>query len=113
MARITLRFRAVDKAGFDAVRDGRKTIETRAATVRYQKVQPGDVLIFTCGDERIEKEVQVVAHHDSIEALFASVPLTQVFPDLQTSEQAQSIYYGYPGYREKIARHGILAWTLE
>jgi ASC-1-like (ASCH) protein len=45
-----------DKINFDLIRNGEKKIETRANTEKYQKIEKGDFLIFTCGNEKIEKK---------------------------------------------------------
>ena len=53
----TLRFRAIDKKNFEELRSGIKAVETRAASVKYQPIKKGDVLIFTCGKDRFSKTI--------------------------------------------------------
>ncbi|MBU6389852.1 hypothetical protein KGQ71_05060 [Patescibacteria group bacterium] len=112
MKRWVVRFRAVDKKNFDALRDGVKSVETRAATEKYRKIRPGDTLVVLCGIEKTEKLVASVDLYPSIEALFAAVPLEQVMPTVKTVEEARKEYYGYRGYREEIARYGLVAMKL-
>jgi ASC-1-like (ASCH) protein len=41
MAKYNLKIRKVDRANFDLIKDGRKTIETRAAIDEYRKIKRG------------------------------------------------------------------------
>lgn len=41
-----LRFREVNRDIFEAIQDGSKKVETRAATVRYQKIKKGDYVML-------------------------------------------------------------------
>lgn len=107
-----LTFRATDKINFDTIKDGRKPIETRAATVKYKDMRSGDVLAISCAGETVEKEIKQVRHFASIDEMFAEVPLHSVMPLAETIEDAKKEYYSYPGYREKIAEHGLVALYL-
>lgn len=80
--------------------------------MRYQNIQAGDVLVITCGGERLEKTVQQVLHFDSVEALFEHFPYRDVMPYSESEEEAKKVYRGYPGYEQKIASHGLLALLL-
>lgn len=113
MARRLLKFAAKDKATFDAIKDGRKTIETRAGTVAYQQVEAGDSLTLECGGERIEKIVQKVKQFASVEEAFNSPDFTKILPGVTTLAEAEKVYYGFPGYRERIAENGLLAFYLQ
>jgi ASC-1-like (ASCH) protein len=111
--RVVLRFRATDGKDFEALRQGRKKIETRAASPRYQKIVAGDVLVITCGGETIEKTVKEVVHVSSVDELFTKFALSDVFPDAKDIEEAKATYNSYAGYRDKIAAYGLLAFVLE
>jgi ASC-1-like (ASCH) protein len=104
-------FRAGDKS-FDAIVDGRKTIESRAATPRYRKVAVGDELVIRCGKYTITKVVKRVEIYPSIDELLAGVGLNNVMPLVKSGEQAKQEWYSYPGYRDKIAQHGLVAWFI-
>jgi ASC-1-like (ASCH) protein len=105
-------FREVDRARFDEVQSGQKTIETRAATEKYKAIKVGDEITFACGSDTFTKKVAKIYHWPSIEAMLAEVPLSRVMPDLQTIEQVQERYASYPGYEEKIKDLGILGLLL-
>ncbi len=112
MKRIALRFRSVDKENFNALREGNKKIETRAASPRYQSIEVGDMLVIACGGEKLEKMVQKVAHVRSVDELLEQFALADIFPYAKDTAEAKATYDSYPGYREKIATYGLLAFVL-
>lgn len=50
-----IKFRATDRDIFRAIVEGKKKIETRAATSKYRDIRIGDTLIFVCKKEKIRK----------------------------------------------------------
>jgi putative endonuclease len=109
----TLKFRQVDKARFEEIRSGKKEIETRAATVKYQPIIEGDSIIFTCGKEKFTKEISKKHHFKTVDSMLKKIPLKKIMPDVKTVEEAQKRYVSYPGYKEKIREHGIFAFEFE
>jgi ASC-1-like (ASCH) protein len=105
-------FREVDKARFDEIKDGRKAIETRAGTPKYQVVKVGDVLTFSCGEDSFSKTVAKIYHWPTIEEMLAEVPLKKVMPEVNTIEEVRARYASYPRYEEKITEFGILGFEL-
>ena len=112
MKKIILRFRAVDKDNFNEIKDGLKTVETRAATIRYTNIQKGDVLVIVCGKQRINKEVKRVRQFKTIESMFKAIPFKKIMPSIHSADDARKIYYSYPGYKAKIKKSGLVAWDL-
>lgn len=113
MKTYVLRFRAVDKKNFDEVKNGSKSIETRAATVKYQPIEVGDTLTFTCGSERLSKKVVQRRHFQSIDAMVAEIPYKKIMPSVASVEEMKKAYASYAGYEDKIREFGILAFDLE
>lgn len=107
-----LRFREVNRDIFDAIRSGRKRIETRAATVRYQKIKKGDRVILVCGKDLFEKHVEDVQIFKSIDSLLKKYKVWEINPNVKTEEELRKLYYSFPGYREKIQKHGLIAIEL-
>jgi ASC-1-like (ASCH) protein len=107
-----LKFRALDRDKFEAVKSGAKAIETRAGTVAYKKIQAGDVLVIKCGGEVVEKTVRQVSHFKSVQDVVNSPDFGKILPWASNLEEAEKTYYSFPGYKEKIAQHGILAFYL-
>ena len=80
MARHNLKIRQVDRAFFDSIRSGQKTIETRAATDKYRKIRAGDVLVFICGDQRLEKLVESVGYYRNIDEIVKAIDFKSIAP---------------------------------
>jgi len=108
----TLVFRQVDRGNFIAIKDGLKTVETRAATVRHREIKAGDTLIIKCGKDSTTKTVGAVRHFASIDDLLRAIPIQNLMPFAKTAADVEHEYYSYPGYKEKIEQHGIIALTL-
>lgn len=112
MKNYTLRFRAVDKADFENVRSGRKSIETRAATVKYQPIEIGDVLVFSCAGEKFSKTITKKYHWPSIDAMVGEIDYKKVMPEADSIDDMKKVYATYPGYEEKIRASGLLGFEL-
>lgn len=54
---IQLKFRAVNRDIFEAIRTGAKKVETRAATEKFRDIRKGDAVALVCGGNRMEKRV--------------------------------------------------------
>ena len=113
MRKITLRFSAVDKDDFKEIKDGLKTVETRAATTRYKDIQKGDILVMVCGKQKIIKQTKRVRHFKTIESMLKAIPLKKIMPSIKSVADARKVYYGYQGYKEKIKEFGLMALELE
>lgn len=95
------------------MRSGLKSIETRAATIKYQPIQKGDTITFVCGKDRFVKEIAAVSHFTTPEEMVKKLPLQKIMPMATSLEEMKKRYYSYPGYEEKIKEHGILAFELK
>jgi ASC-1-like (ASCH) protein len=108
-----LRFRAANKDIFDAIKEGKKKIETRAATKRYRNIKEGDVVILTCGAQKFEKIVCSAHIYKTIRALLRSHKPKEINPRVSTESELIDIYYSFPDYREKIKKFGLIALELK
>lgn len=108
----TLRFRQVDRNNFEEVRDGSKSIETRAATIKYRPIEVGDTLTFVCGKDRFIKTISKKYHWAGIDEMLKEVPLKKVMPSVSSVEDMKKTYASYPGYDLKIRELGLLGFEL-
>jgi|SRR3989344_1067207 len=113
MKKYTLRFREVDRHIFEQIRKKEKTVETRAATVKYKDIKKGDGLIFVCGGDKIEKEVKNATLFKSVRMLLRHHGIRNIMPDFSTIKEALKRYKLFPGYEEKIKKFGIIALELQ
>lgn len=108
-----LRFRAANKDIFDAIKEGKKKIETRAATVKYRNIKAEDIVVLACGAQRFEKIVRSVHIYKTIRALLRSHKPKEINPRVSAESELIDTYYSFPGYREKIKKFGLIALELE
>jgi ASC-1-like (ASCH) protein len=76
-------------------------------------VQAGDTLILVCDGKKITKRVHKVTHFKTITALLKKYNSELINPGVTELKEMKNMYYSYPGYQEKIAQFGILAFELE
>ena len=113
MKRHTLRFRAVDRATFDDIRDGRKRVETRAATVKYKNIASGDIVVFVCEKDRFERIVATAGHFASVDDVLKKFSVADINARAADRDGLLKMYHGFPGYEEKIRQFGIMALTVK
>jgi ASC-1-like (ASCH) protein len=109
----TLRFRATDKEIFEDVRSGKKSVETRAATVKFKPIEVGDDLVFSCDGDKFSKRISKKEHFKSIDALVKKVPFKKIMPAAKSIDEMKKVYSSYSGYDEKIKEFGIFAFYLK
>jgi ASC-1-like (ASCH) protein len=109
---ITLRFRATNRDIFEAIRSGKKKIETRAGSPKYFDIKAGDTLVFVCGKERFNKKVKSVHKFKSIKALHKIYKPIEINPKTKTIQESEKMYHSFSGYREKIKKYGLIALKL-
>ena len=109
----SLGIRKEDKDIFKALQKGTKTIETRAAKGRFKRIEAGDVLVFNCANETVEKEVYDVSYYDSVEEMAEELPLKNILPSVSGVEEAKEVYHSFPNYKYKIEEYGLAAYKLK
>lgn len=112
MKKVILRFREENRDIFYAIRNGIKKVETRAGSKKYQNIEVGDVLILSCGDEKIEKTVIRLSKFNTITDLLLFYKPEEIVPGVYIKEELEKIYHSFPGYEEKIKEFGIVAFEL-
>lgn len=109
----TLRFRAVNQDIFNAIKTGKKKVETRAATEKYRKITAGDKIILICGRNRFEKRVRKAQTFRTVAALLEKYSVKSVNPAVKSAEELRKLYHSFPDYSEKIKKFGLIALELE
>jgi ASC-1-like (ASCH) protein len=105
-------FREVDRDKYNEVAAGLKTIETRAATVKFKDIAKGDKLKFVCGQDSFEKLVASAKHYSSIDEMLAELPYKKILPSAKNRADVYKIYWSFPSYQKKIENYGIMAFRL-
>ena len=107
-----LRFRAGNKDIWLAIKNGKKKVETRAGTPKYQKVVVGDELEFVCDGKKFIKKLKRLNI-----SLLSALCSKNIAPakSTQTQKLRMSLLkctQNFFGYTEKIKLHGLIAWNL-
>lgn len=110
---LKLKIRSQDKYIFDAIKNGRKKTETRAATEKYRKAAVGDTIEFVCGKNRFKKRIESVEIFRTINELLKKYKPRQINPAVKTAMELRKMYHSFPNYKEKIRRYGLVAWQLK
>lgn len=113
MATYTLRVRSEDKKLFDALRNGTKSIETRAASPKYIYVKRGDVLVFSCGGEKFSKTVSRKERFSNLPALIHKYDFRLINPFVHSKREFFDMYDTFPMYKKKLKKFGVLAFEFE
>ncbi len=108
----TLRFAKPNKQIWQFIKEGKKTVETRAATVKYLPIRAKDILVLSCDGKKFEKEIKKVTHFKTVKAMLKKYHPQAINPLLSTYEETLKTYQSFPGYEEKIKQFGILAFEL-
>ena len=112
MVKHILKIREVDQKVFVAIKNGEKTIETRATTPKYGDIKSGDILVFTCHKKRLEKMVEKVKFYKTIDDMVKEIDFRQIMPFADSVEEMKKVYYSFPNYQEKIRDFGLVAFWL-
>ena len=111
--KIILRFRAVNRDIFLAIKSRRKKIKTRAASKKFSSIKTGDKLILICGKERIERKAKKVRVFKTIKALLKKYKLREINPKTLSEKETTKMLYSFAGYKEKIKKYGLVAIELQ
>jgi ASC-1-like (ASCH) protein len=110
--------RAVDRAIFNAIKSGRKSIETRAlnnpkGARYYGDITRGDKVVVACGQSKCVKRVKRVAKYKSIAAMLRKEPYRKIDARFDSIAAAEKVYFAFPNYKERIKKFGLIAFELE
>ena len=116
MKKIILRFNISNRNSFDSfvnIKNGTKSVETRAATKKYRGIKAGDIIIFSCGKEKFSKIVKRVRYFKTIGLMLKEIKLKSIMPGCNSAGELEKSYYSYPNYHEKIKKFGLAAIEFE
>ena len=108
-----LKFRAVNRDTFEAVKNGAKKVETRAAIKKFRDIKLGDKVKLICGKDKFEKEVKKSQIYRTITAMLRKYKPSEINPKCSTGKELREMYYSFPGYRQKIKKYGLIAVELK
>jgi ASC-1-like (ASCH) protein len=104
--------REVDRGIYNLMRDGKKKVETRAAGPKYAHIKDGDLVVLKCGKDRFERTVKKVRTFKTVDALLKTYAPKDIHPSAKTVDDLKKMYRSFPGYTERLAQYGILAFEF-
>jgi len=108
-----LRFRAVNRDIFNAIKIGQKKVETRAGSTKYQSIIKGDRILFICGKSKFRKNVYALKKFRSIKAMLKQYKPKDVDPRCNTAVELEKVYHSFPGYKQKLRKYGLIVMELK
>lgn len=106
-------FREVNRNTFEAIRDGKKKIETRAGGKGYEEIRKGDYIELVCGDDKFLRKVAEVEKFFNVAGLLAKYGPEEINPACSSAEEIERIYLSFPDYCERVKKYGLIAFQLE
>lgn len=108
-SQIILNFRQCDKKIFDAVLDGRKKVETRTASAKFQDLKTNNTVVLKCGQEKVAKKIKTIKYVSGIDELLEHYKVADINPFIKNKKELEEMYFSFPNYREKIEKYGLVA----
>ena len=102
---------SIQQKYFDAIKSGRKTVEGRLNSTKFQnlKVAMPITFISTTTKQQLTCIVQAIHTYPDFKAMLQSEGVQKMLPDINNLEDAVSIYESFPGYKEEVKKIGALA----
>lgn len=92
------------------IADGRKTVEVRAGYPGMRRIQPGQLILFTSGEQECLTRVKRITEYPSIEALLDGEDRTTISDAASRDKLFERIRGIYPPAKEAL---GMLAIEIE
>lgn len=108
-----LRFRSINRDIFNAIKSGKKKIETRAGSMKYRSISKGDIAVLVCSKSKFEMKINLVQKFSSIKALLRKYKPFDINPKIKTAAELQKMYSSFPGYDQKIRKYGLVVVGLK
>jgi ASC-1-like (ASCH) protein len=101
---------AIYKRYFDLIASGEKTVEVRVGYSSMRRIQPGQLIRFTCRDEACLTRVKRVSNYASFERMFELEDPALVNPTATRAQQLGDIRQIFPPEKEAL---GVIAIEIE
>ncbi len=102
----------LQKEFFDAVEEGRKSVEGRLFRPKYFDLKCGDTVIFKHSDEPqhyIEAALLYLNRYPSFELMLQTEGIEKCLPGIDSIAEGVRIYHSFPQYKELEEECGVLA----
>ncbi|MET8544536.1 ASCH domain-containing protein [Kitasatospora sp. NPDC004799] len=100
----------VHRQYFDLIASGEKTVEVRVAYESMKRIEPGDLVNFTCRESSCLTRVTRIGRYRTFEEMFGTERVEAVNPRATEAEQLEAIRAIYPPHKEAL---GVLTFEVE
>lgn len=99
---------------FEFIKSGRKTIEGRINTPKFENLKPGDKIIFTSHQtqETLSCIVTRINRYADFESMLRYEGVENLLPDITNIKTGVQVYEALPGYKEKVTTFGAISITI-
>lgn len=99
---------------FDLIKAGKKTVEGRIATEKFNNIQIGDLIVFinSLTAEELLCCVTRFSHYHTFQEMLAHEGVENCLPGATSTQEGVTIYENLPGYKEKVTIFGVIAITI-
>ena len=105
-----LPFLLENKRIFEALRDGRKKIETRAGSQQYLEIKADDTIEFSCAAEKFSRIVKKISHYKNLDDLFDTYTPNEINPEINSYDELKKCMRHFPD--TMIASNNMEFWSL-
>ena len=100
---------------FDAIKSGKKTVEGRINTPKYQALAVGDQIAFLKEktEEKIICTIAKLTTYTQFKDMLLAEGLENMLPGVASIEQGVALYESFGAYKEEVKLYGALAIKIE
>lgn len=102
-------FREINRDIFEAILNGSKKVETRAASPQYQNFKKGEKITLVCGDQKEKKTIKSVHYFKSIDEMLTKYKVSDINPYCKTENELKEVYLSFPNCEENLKEYGLVA----
>lgn len=95
------------------IRSGKKQIEGRVFSPRYQKVKVGDLVRMYNQSAEIFCRITRICCYPTFKEMLLKEGLDKMVPNAKTVDEAVGIYRSFEGFAEKEKKFGAVAFGIE
>lgn len=94
----------------------KKVVEVRLYKEKYKKIQTGDLINFYSinqVDQNLFCRVEKKCIYSSFKIMLLKEGIERCLPGIKNLEQAQSLYYSFPFYKQNELLYGVVAFHIK
>jgi ASC-1-like (ASCH) protein len=92
---------------FELIKSGKKTVEGRIYTPKFEKLAQGDHTVFVKNgtEEKLVCSVKALNIYKNFSSMLLAEGIENMLPGVATLSQAVQMYEDFPGYKDKVKQY--------